>query len=141
MGARRRDLRVLRTVAAQRREITERCGHHGFAHPTLFGSTARGDQGPDSDIDILVWVLGDARGAADRRMALAGELAGLLGRKVDIAIGQWTEPEVVDRALRTGTPLFRRSGPAVRVRRWRYRGDGRRFAGPVGRATAEGWEP
>jgi predicted nucleotidyltransferase len=56
----------------------------GIAHLSLFGSTARGDQRPDSDIDLL------AAFDASRRISLldiAGlevRLANLLGCPVDL---------------------------------------------------------
>lgn len=41
---------IIRTL--KEREVDLRT--HGIMHAALFGSVARGEQGPDSDIDILV---------------------------------------------------------------------------------------
>lgn len=127
MGGRRRDLGVRRSVVRRRKAINERCLSYGFSYPTLFGSTARGDRTFHSDVDILVWTRGNDPGAADRAEALAGELTTLLHEDVDISIGEWVRPCVADRAVRTGTVLFRRSGPWLRLRRWMNRGDTERF--------------
>ena len=110
-----------RAVLARRKVINQRCRYHGFSFPTLFGSTARGDRTRNSDVDILVWTLGDDQGAAERSKVLAGEISILLGAEVEISIGEWIHPAVADRALRTGTVLFRWSGPSLRLRRWRNR--------------------
>ena len=56
----------------------------GVVHVSLFGSTARGDQRPDSDVDLL------AAFDAKRRMSLLDvaaieiKLSELLGQKVDL---------------------------------------------------------
>ncbi len=45
--------------------------HFALRHVILFGSVARGDEGPDSDIDLLV-VLADLRG--EEKLRLLGDL-------------------------------------------------------------------
>ena len=74
----------------------------------LFGSTARGDAGPDSDYDILVVVADD--GPAELRRARRGyEALWGLGAPVDIVV--WTRREF-DRCLH-----LRASLPACRLTR------------------------
>ncbi len=46
----------------------------------VFGSFARGDYRPDSDIDFLA----DMEGSMLKRIALTQDLEKLLGRKVDV---------------------------------------------------------
>ncbi len=43
---------LVRAKAAEIRALTAR--YPTLVHPRVFGSAARGDDGPDSDIDILV---------------------------------------------------------------------------------------
>jgi uncharacterized protein len=74
-GLLRRALSVLR---ARSEELRAR----GFLHVAIFGSVARGDYGPDSDVDLVVEVGPDV----DSMDALKAErlLAADLGREVQI---------------------------------------------------------
>lgn len=56
---------------------------HGVVKAFLFGSVSRGEERPDSDIDLLV-SFGTQHSYGDRFL-LAEELAKLTGRRVDIA--------------------------------------------------------
>lgn len=59
---------------------------HGMA---LFGSTARGEAGPDSDVDILV----DVDGSIGLEfVTLADRLESALGRKVDLVSRRALKP-------------------------------------------------
>ncbi len=66
----------------RRREIVEIAAKHGAHNLRVFGSVARGEESPDSDIDLLV-DMEPGRSLLD----LAGfnaDLRDLLGRPVDI---------------------------------------------------------
>jgi predicted nucleotidyltransferase len=63
---------------------------HGASNVRLFGSVIRGDEGPDSDIDLLI-DMDENRGFADY-LALVEELEGLFGRHVDLVIGRSLSP-------------------------------------------------
>jgi predicted nucleotidyltransferase len=56
----------------------------GIRHLSLFGSFARGDAGPDSDVDLAVELDPAARIDLFRLTALERRLAELLGRQVDL---------------------------------------------------------
>ncbi len=66
---------------------------HGAQNPRIFGSVARGESGPDSDIDLLV-KMEEGRGLLDLS-ALVPDLRDLLGVGVDVRfprmgfIGAW----------------------------------------------------
>jgi uncharacterized protein len=75
---RRRD--VLQAIAAR----------HGASNLRLFGSVLRGEEGTDSDIDLLVDMAED-RGFGDY-LALVEELEGVLARRVDIVIDRSLSP-------------------------------------------------
>lgn len=60
----------------------------GIRRLSLFGSVARGDAGPDSDVDLAVELEPAARIGLIGLAALERRLAGLLGRPVDLL----TEP-------------------------------------------------
>ena len=75
----------LENIEAIRRAVTERkaeLDRLGVASLAVFGSVARDEAGPESDIDILV----EFRGAATlaRFMDLKSLLEGISGRRVDL---------------------------------------------------------
>jgi predicted nucleotidyltransferase/DNA-binding XRE family transcriptional regulator len=48
------DTRLGRLVRRHRDEIVEMLAEHGATNPRIFGSVARGEDGPKSDVDIVV---------------------------------------------------------------------------------------
>ena len=73
-------------------EIIEICRRHGVSDLSLFGSAARGEMRPDSDIDFLVDFLPGARPGLLGVSAMTRELSVLLGRRVDLAIKRALKP-------------------------------------------------
>ena len=74
-----------------REEIIARLREHepvlrawGVAHAALFGSRARGDQGPHSDTDILVELDPSARITVFAYTGLKAEIAALFEGPVDV---------------------------------------------------------
>ena len=63
---------------------------YGATNLRVFGSAIRGDERPDSDIDLLV-DLAEDRGFRDY-LALVEELEGLLGRRVEVIIARSLSP-------------------------------------------------
>ena len=82
-------LHLLREHRASLREL-------GATRIGLFGSFARGEAGPDSDVDLLVEL---DRRAFDRYMELWIYLEDLLGRKVDLALADRIKPRLKERIL------------------------------------------
>ena len=80
---------VLRRLSADRKEL----GGYGVKSIAVFGSVARGEAGPDSDIDILV-EFGEPTGLFEF-VRLKRHLESLLGRRVDLAT-----PEALHRRMR-----------------------------------------
>ena len=66
--------------------IVEICRRHGVSELSVFGSAARGEMRPDSDIDFLVDFLPGARPGLLGVSAMTRELSVLLGRRVDLAV-------------------------------------------------------
>ena len=60
------------------------CRHWKISKLTLFGSQARGDAGPDSDVDLLVEYGPDADWSLFDIARLQEEMAALFGRPVDL---------------------------------------------------------
>jgi len=71
---------VLATLRAHATELRAA----GIRHASLFGSIARGDAEPDSDIDLAVELDPAARVDLFKLSALERRLADLLGRPVDL---------------------------------------------------------
>ena len=73
---------LARRVRKHRNEVLTLLGCYGLANPRLFGSVARGDERPNSDIDLLVDVpVGTSLLKLGRCQA---ELEALLGAPVDL---------------------------------------------------------
>jgi len=72
----------LEQLRERRDEISRVAARHGARTLRIFGSVARGDEGPGSDVDVLV-EMEDRRGLFDTA-ALQGDLEDLLGCPVHV---------------------------------------------------------
>lgn len=82
---------ALRDDLHRRREtILGIAARHGVSNLRLFGSVSRGEERPDSDIDLLV-DLADGRGFDDY-LAFAEELEKEFGRRVDVVLARSLSP-------------------------------------------------
>jgi hypothetical protein len=90
-------------LSEKRAEVLRAAARHGARNVRMIGSVARGDAGPDSDLDLLV-ELETGRSLLDHA-ALMIELEAILGCKVDIATEQGLRPRVRDRVLAEAVPL------------------------------------
>ncbi len=70
---------------------------HGAGNVRLFGSTGRGEQGPASDLDLLV-DMGEGRSLFDL-IALSNDLEEGLGIEVDVVTEASPSPYIRDRVL------------------------------------------
>ena len=69
----------------------------------LFGSIARGEGRPNSDVDVAVLYGKPVEaGLAGLKLALAGDLEERLGRRVDLVVLDSQPPDFVHRVLRDG---------------------------------------
>ncbi len=80
---------ILHILAQNKATLADRFGLVSLA---LFGSTARDDAGPQSDIDILVSFNGPA--TSDRYFGVQFFLEDLLGRPVDLVTDKALRPEL-----------------------------------------------
>jgi predicted nucleotidyltransferase len=90
-------------VRAKRQEILEIGARHGAKRIRIFGSVARNEAKPDSDVDFLV-DLEPGRSLFDLG-GLLMDLQDLLGRKVDVATEKGLRPRIRERAIREAVPL------------------------------------
>ncbi len=90
-------------IRSRRHEILAIAARHGVTEIRIFGSTARGDEGPTSDVDILVDV-GPNRGPWFPG-GLIAELETLLGRPVQVITVRGLNPLLRQRVLAEAVPL------------------------------------
>lgn len=95
--------RTLRDLRKRRRVITEIAARYGARSVRVFGSLARGQAGPDSDVDLLVR-MDRGRSLLDQA-ALLVELSDLLGRDVDVLTEEGLREGIRERVLREAVPL------------------------------------
>src|SRR5215203_3096590 len=89
---------TVRDVVRQHRdEIIEIAAQHGATNVRVFGSVARGTAGPESDLDLLVDVTGEA--SPWFPAGLMVDLEDLLGVKVDIATEGTLHRRIRDRVV------------------------------------------
>lgn len=90
----------LRTaIAAHRDALDTILERYQAANPRLFGSVARGDATPESDIDLLVDLVPGGGNELLRVAGIAEELSGLLGTRVDVVATSLLRDEVSASAL------------------------------------------
>jgi predicted nucleotidyltransferase len=87
----------------KREEILRIAARHGAHNVRVFGSVARGDARPDSDVDFLV-EMEPGRSLMDFG-ALLMDLEELLGRKVDLAERNGLHKYISEDVLREAVPL------------------------------------
>lgn len=92
----------LERLRSQREAIIEIAAASGATNVRVFGSVARGDDEPGSDIDLLV----DMDTASLLPLFdLADRLESLLGERVEVATLDHLKPGVTESAARDAVPL------------------------------------
>lgn len=74
---------IISGVEVDESRLASICDRYGIAELRIFGSQARGDASPDSDVDIL-YTLRPGRRLGWEIEQLADELSDLFGRQVDL---------------------------------------------------------
>ena len=87
-----------------RERLVELCSRHGIARLALFGSAARDELGPESDVDILVEFF-PGRQVGLRFITVQEELQKLLGRRVDLNTRAFLSPHFRDRVDQEAIPI------------------------------------
>jgi predicted nucleotidyltransferase len=90
-------------LGSKREEILQIAARHGAHNVRVFGSVARGEATPESDLDFLV-ELEPGRSLLDH-VALLQDLESLLGRKVDLVEPEALHWYIRDRILQEAIPL------------------------------------
>ncbi len=87
----------------KRADILRIAAQHGARNVRLFGSVARGEARPDSDIDVLV-EFEPGRTLLDR-IGMIQDLEDLLGCKVDVVTEAAVSPYLRERVLKEAVAL------------------------------------
>ena len=94
---------LLREVERHREDILRVAERHGAGNVRIFGSVARGDDTPDSDVDLLVDVTGETTPWFPG--SLVADLEQVLKRRVQVVIHRSLSPLIRDAVLREAVPL------------------------------------
>jgi len=90
-------------IREHREEILRVAALHGAGNVRLFGSAARGEDTPDSDVDLLVDVTGETTPWFPG--SLIADLEQLLGQRVQVVIRRSLSPLIRDSVLREAVLL------------------------------------
>jgi predicted nucleotidyltransferase len=90
-------------VQAKREQILRLARRHGVTEVRVFGSMARGDAGPQSDVDLLVEI--GPEPSAWFPGGLVADLEELLGRRVQVITERGLDELLRDRVLEEAIPL------------------------------------
>jgi predicted nucleotidyltransferase len=92
----------LARIREQARPILAR---HGVGRASAFGSVARGEAGPSSDLDLLIDP-GERRLSLFALQDLQDDLERALGRRVDLVFFDCLKPRLKERILAEQEPLL-----------------------------------
>ncbi|MEO7062107.1 MAG: nucleotidyltransferase family protein [Lapillicoccus sp.] len=92
-------------VDVDRECLREVCERYGVASLEVFGSIVRGEQGPESDVDLLYVLKPEVR-LGFRLFELEDELSALFGRPVDLVARTALNKYLREQVLADAQPLY-----------------------------------
>jgi uncharacterized protein len=93
-------------IIARLRKNESALRDRGVRHAALFGSSARGDERPDSDVDIMIEIDPAARIGIYEYVAIKDYIAGLFDTRVDVVRRDRLKPHVRPVAAREAIYAF-----------------------------------
>ena len=95
----------MKTLDIDRARLDALCRRFGIARLDVFGSVARGEDGPGSDVDLL-YELAQGRALGWEIEDLSQDLADLFGRPVDLVSRKALHPLIRDQVLADAEPFY-----------------------------------
>lgn len=95
---------LLEELRANRNAIIELANRYGARHLRVFGSVARGEERPDSDVDFLV-ELPRGYDLFEQRLPLTERLAELVHRRVELLPEHELNRHIRERVLKEAVEL------------------------------------
>lgn len=86
--------------------LAEVCRRYGVKELSLFGSAARGEMTPESDIDVMVEFEPGVRIGLIRFESLVDELEAIAGRRVDLVTKRGLKPWIRPQVLRDARVIY-----------------------------------
>ncbi|HOC41393.1 MAG TPA: nucleotidyltransferase family protein [Thermoanaerobaculales bacterium] len=96
---------AIRHFKVDQERLARLCRRHGVRRLAVFGSVARGDSDPESDLDLLVEFLPGQR-VGLRFITLQDELSHLFDREVDLSTPGFLSPHFRQRVLVDALPIY-----------------------------------
>jgi len=96
-------MRLADELRDRREEILRIAARHGAGNVSVFGSAARGEETPDSDVDLLVDVAGEPGPWFPG--GLVADLEELLGRRVQVIVRRSLSHLIRDSVLKDAASL------------------------------------
>ncbi len=94
------------TVLAALKAAEPHLRSKGVTHAAVFGSVARGEHGPDSDIDIMVEINPDAHMGVFGYVAIVNTIEDMFPTRVDVSNKECLRPHVRPSAERDAIYAF-----------------------------------
>ncbi len=98
-------MRIAPDIEVDAEALAAVCGKYGIAELKIFGSQARGEARPGSDIDVL-YTLQPGRKLGWEIEQLADELSGLLGHRADLISARALHPSLKPAVLAESRLLY-----------------------------------
>jgi predicted nucleotidyltransferase len=93
---------ILRQLRERKTELQQK----GIEKLWIFGSVARGDATPQSDVDLVAEFRREPMLSLTRVLSIGGEIEDFLGSPVQLAQWSWLPPKVRETAERDAVPVF-----------------------------------
>lgn len=94
---------TLDVLRGKQSDIRSIAAKHGAGNVRVFGSVARGDSRPNSDVDLLIDIVGPTTPWFPG--GLLNDLEALLGKRVDLVIARSLNPLTRETVLQDIVPL------------------------------------
>ncbi len=93
-------------LSVPKEEIQKMCRKHNVEFLGVFGSVARGDDRPDSDMDVLVRFAPDSKASLLDLVRMEFDLRDMMGRRVDLVTEGFLSPYIKERVIHDVEPIY-----------------------------------